>query len=164
MISKSLQDVVNEQIRNEIQSAYLYLSMSAYCESANLPGAAHWLHEQWEEELDHAMKFSKYLNARGGRVTLGAIEKPKAEWSGLLAVFQEVLGHEQKVTAMINNLYAMALKENDYASQIELQWFITEQIEEEKNASEIIEMIKMAGESGPPLMMVDRHLGARKGD
>ena len=164
MLSKSLQDAINEQIRNEIQSAYLYLSMSAYCESANLPGAAHWLRQQWEEELGHAMKFSKYVNDRGGRVMLGAIEKPKVEWPGLLAVFQEVLSHEQKVTAMINNLYAVAVKENDYASQIVLQWFITEQIEEEKNATEIIEMLKMAGESGPPLMMVDRQLGARKGD
>lgn len=163
MLSKSLQDAINEQIRNEIQSAYLYLAMSVHCESSNLPGAAHWLHEQWEEELEHAMKFSKYVNDRGGRVTLGAIDKPKAEWPSLLAVFQEVLAHEQKVTAMINNLYAIALKENDYAAQVELQWFVKEQVEEEKNATEIIEMLKMAGESGPTVMMVDRHLGARKG-
>lgn len=162
MLSKSLQDAINEQIRNEIQSAYLYLAMSEHCESSNLPGAAHWLHEQWEEELEHAMKFSKYVNDRGGRVTLGAIDKPKAEWPSLLAVFQEVLAHEQKVTAMINSLYALALKENDYAAQVELQWFVKEQVEEEKNATEIIQMLKMAGESGPTVMMVDRHLGARK--
>ena len=128
-----------------------------------MPGSAHWLHEQWEEELEHAMKFSKYVNDRGGRVILGAIEKPQAEFPSLLAVFQQVLAHEQKVTAMINNLYAMAVKENDYASQIEFQWFVKEQVEEEKNATDIIDMVKMAGESGPTLMMVDRQLGARKG-
>jgi ferritin len=163
MLSKSLQDAINEQIRNEIQSAYLYLGMSEYCASANLPGAAHWLQEQWKEELEHALKFSKYINDRGGRVVLGAIEKPPVDFPGLSGVFKEVLAHEQKVTAMINNLYAMALKENDYASQIELQWFIKEQIEEEKNATEIIEMLKIAGEAGPSLLMADRYLAARKG-
>jgi ferritin len=162
MLSKPLQDALNEQIRNEIQSAYLYLAMSEYCASANLSGAAHWLKEQWKEELDHAMKFSSYIKDRGGRVVLGAIEKPPAEFSGLSGVFKEVLAHEQKVTAMINALYATAVKDNDYASQIELQWFIKEQIEEEKNATEIIEMLKIAGESGPSLLMADRYLAARK--
>jgi ferritin len=161
MLSKSIQDAFNEQIRHEIQSAYLYLAMSAHCEASNLSGAAHWLHKQWEEELEHAMKLYKYVFDRGGRVTLGAIEKPQAEFPGLMGLFQQVLAHEQKVTAMINTLYAMALKENDYASQIEVQWFIKEQVEEEKNASSIIEMLKMAGESGPTLIMADRQLGAR---
>jgi ferritin len=161
MLSKTIQDAFNEQIRNEIQSAYLYLAMSAHCEAVNLPGASHWLHAQWEEELEHAMKLYKYVFDRGGRVTLGAIEKPQAEFTGLLGIFQQVLSHEQKVTALINNLYAAALKENDYASQIEVQWFIKEQVEEEKNASGIIEMLKMAGDSGPTLIMADRQLGAR---
>jgi ferritin len=161
MLSKAIQDAFNEQIRNEIQSAYLYLAMSAHCEAVNLPGAAHWLHKQWEEELEHAMKLYKYVFDRGGRVTLGAIEKPQAEFPGLLGIFQQVLSHEQKVTALINSLYALATKENDYASQIEVQWFIKEQVEEEKNASGIIEMLKMAGESGPTLIMADRQLGAR---
>jgi ferritin len=161
MLSKSMQDAINEQIRNEIQSAYLYLSMSAHCEAINLPGAAHWLRAQWEEELEHSMKLFKYVYNRGGRVTLQAIEKPQSEYPGLLGIFQQVLAHEQKVTALINNLYAIAAKENDYASQIELQWFIKEQMEEEKNASEIIEILKMTGESGPTLLMVDRQLAAR---
>jgi ferritin len=161
MLSKVLQDAINEQIRNEIQSAYLYLSMSAHCEAANLPGAAHWLRTQWEEELSHAMKLFKYVNERGGRVTLQSIEKPQAEFPSLLGIFQQVLAHEQKVTALINNLYSIAIKENDYATQIELQWFIKEQVEEEKNAVDIIDMLKMSGESGPALLMVDRQLGAR---
>jgi ferritin len=161
MLSKSLQDAINEQIRNEVESAYLYLSMSAHCEAANLPGAAHWLQAQWQEELSHAMKLFKYVYERGGRVTLHAIEKPAAKFSNLLGIFQQVLTHEQKVTALINDLYKAATKEQDFASQVELQWFIKEQVEEEKNASEIIEMLKMSGESGPALLMVDRQLGAR---
>lgn len=161
MLSKSVQDAINEQIRNEIQSAYLYLAMSAHCEAVNLPGSAHWLRAQWEEELEHSMKMFKYVYDRGGRVTLQAIEKPQTEYPGLLGIFQQVLAHEQKVTALINGLYAIATKENDYATQIELQWFIKEQIEEEKNASEIIEILKMTGESGPTLLMIDRQLGAR---
>jgi ferritin len=161
MLSKTLQDGLNEQIRNEFQSAYLYLAMSAHCEAVNLSGAAHWLRAQWEEETGHAMKLYKYVFDRGGRVTLGAIEKPQAEFQGLMSIFQLVLSHEQKVTALINSLYAAAIKENDYAAQIELQWFIQEQVEEEKHATEVIEMLKMAGESGPTLLMADRQLGAR---
>ena len=161
MLSKQIQDAINEQIRNEIQSAYLYLSMAAHCDAVNLPGAAHWLHAQWEEELEHSMKLFKYVNDRGGRVTLQAIEKPQTEFSSLLGIFQMVLAHEQKVTALINSLYTAAVKENDYASQVELQWFIKEQIEEEKNAAEIIEMLKLSGESGPTLLMMDRQLGMR---
>lgn len=161
MFSKAVQDAVNEQIRNEIQSAYLYLAMSAHCEAVSLSGAAHWLHAQWQEELEHSMKLFKYVYDRGGRVTLQGIEKPQTEFPSLLGIFQQVLAHEQKVTALINNLYAIATKENDYASQVEFQWFIKEQVEEEKNASEIIEMLKKSGESGPTLLMLDRQLGAR---
>jgi len=161
MLSKSLQDAINEQIRNEIESAYLYLSMSAHCEAENLPGAAHWLQAQWQEELEHAMKLFKYVYERGGRVTLQAIQKPAVKFSNLLGIFQQVYTHEQKVTALINDLYKAATKEQDFASQVELQWFIKEQVEEEKNASEIIELLKMSGESGPALLMVDRQLGAR---
>lgn len=161
MLSKSMQDALNEQIKNEIQSAYIYLAMAQHCESVNLPGFAHWLTQQWNEEMSHAMKFVDYVNDRGGRVLLGAIEKPQAEYASPLAVFKAVLAHEQKVTGMINKLYALALKENDYASQVELQWFIKEQVEEEKNAIEIIEQLKMIGDSGTPLIMLDRHLASR---
>ena len=161
MLSKTLQDAFNEQIRSEFESAYLYLSMSAHCEAVNLPGAAHWLQAQWQEELSHAMKLFKYVYERGGRVTLQAIEKPVTKFSNLLGIFQQVYAHEQKVTALIDDLYKAATKEQDVASQIELQWFIKEQVEEEKNASEVVELLKMSGESGPALLMVDRHLRAR---
>lgn len=161
MLSKSLQDAVNEQIRNEIQSAYLYLAMSAYCQSQNLPGMAKWLRVQWQEELTHGLKLYDFVHDRGGRVTLYEIEKPQADFKSPLDVFEQVYSHEQKVTALINRLYDLAAKENDHATQVELQWFITEQVEEEKNAVEIINQLKMLGEAGPALLMLDRALGTR---
>ncbi len=161
MLSKTIQDAINEQIRNEIESAYLYLAMAQHCESKNLPGSAKWLTMQWQEELEHAQKLIGYMNDRQGRVVLGAIAKPQTDWASPLAVFKDVLTHEQKVTALINGLYAQAIKENDYASQIELQWFIKEQIEEEKHATQIIDQLTMLGETGTPLFMLDRQLGMR---
>ena len=161
MISKSMQDSINEQIKNELYSSYLYLAMSAHFEAANLGGFAHWLRLQSQEELEHAMKFFDYINERGGRVHLKAIDQPPAEWSSTLTAFEEVLAHEQKVTGMIHKLYAQAVEEKDYASQIMLQWFITEQVEEEKNATEIIEQIKMIEARGSALLYLDRQLGKR---
>jgi len=161
MLSKAVQDAINEQIKNELYSAYLYLSMAAYCESINLPGFAHWMRRQYEEEVTHGLKFFDYLTERGARVTLKAIDQPPADFKSPLAMFQQTLEHEQKVTGLIHDLYALAVKENDYASQVELQWFIKEQVEEEKSASEIIEQLKMMGEHGPSLIMMDRHLASR---
>jgi ferritin len=161
MLSKALLEAINEQIKNEIQSAYLYLSMSAYCETLSLPGFATWLRIQWQEELSHAMKLFAMVNARGGQVVLQAIDKPPAKFKSPMDVFQQVLAHEQKVTSMINRLYGMAVKENDFASQIELQWFVKEQVEEEKTARDIIESLRIIGDSGTPLLMLDRQLGAR---
>ena len=161
MLSKGVQDAINEQIKHEVESAYLYLSMSAYCESLQYSGIATWLRIQWQEELDHAMKLFKYVHERGGRVILQAIDRPPAEFKSLLDVFQQVLAHEQKVTSLINKLYELTLKEPDYASQIELQWFIKEQVEEEKNAGDIIQQLKTVGENGTALIMLDRQLGAR---
>jgi ferritin len=163
MFSKTVQDAINDQINKELYSAYLYLSMSAHCEAANLPGAARWLAVQAKEEQGHAMKFFGYVHDRGGRVTLQAIAQPPAEFTSLLDLFQQVLEHERKVTGLINRLYETAVKESDYPSQILLQWFITEQVEEEKNASQIIEQLKMVGSQGTPLYMMDRQLGARAG-
>jgi ferritin len=162
MLSQAVQDAINEQIKNELYSAYLYLAMSAHCQANNLPGMAHWMTVQSKEEVGHAMKFFEYVNDRGGRVSLKAIDQPPAEWKSPLVMFQAVLEHEQKVTGLINGLYALALKENDYATQVELQWFITEQVEEEKNASEIVAQLKRAGEQGPGVAMLDRHLGKRE--
>jgi ferritin len=161
MLSKAVQDAINEQIKNELYSAYLYLSMAAYCESINLPGFAHWMRRQYEEEVTHGLKFFDYLTERGARVTLKAIDQPPADFKSPLAMFQQTLEHEQKVTGLIHDIYALAVKENDYASQVELQWFIKEQVEEEKSASEIVEQLKMMGEHGPSLIMMDRHLASR---
>lgn len=161
MLSKTIQDAINEQIKNEIQSAYLYLSMAQFCEAQTLSGCSRWLTLQWEEELEHAGKLVSYMHARGGRVVLGAIEKPQAEFPSITDVFKQVLAHEQKVTSLINALYSLAIKENDYATQVELQWFIKEQVEEEKNATEILDQLKLVGDSGTPLFMLDRQLGAR---
>lgn len=162
-LSKKLQDALNEQIREELASAYIYLSMAAYCESANLPGFAHWMRVQTQEETGHAMKFFKYISERSGRVTLQAIPQPPADFAGPTAVFEKTLAHEQYISGRINTLYGMASDEKDYASQIFLQWFVSEQVEEEKNAGEILALLRMAGEKGQGLIMLDRHLASRGG-
>lgn len=164
MLNKNVQDAINEQIKNEVFSAYLYLSMSGYFESTNLPGFARWMRVQWEEELAHALKFFDFVNDRGGRVTLGAIDQPKADFASPLDVFQQSLEHEQKVTGMINALYALAIRENDYPAQVLLQWYISEQVEEEKNATNIVEQLKRIGNDGSALLILDRELGVRKGE
>ncbi len=161
MFNKKIQDAMNQQIKNELDSAYLYLSMAAYFESINLPGLAHWMRMQDEEERLHAMKFYDFIHERGGRVILLALDQPAAEFESPLDVFEKTLEHEQKVTALINGLYALAVEEKDYASQIFLQWFITEQIEEEDNAGQIIETLKMIGDSHQGLLMLDRELAQR---
>lgn len=161
MIREGLLNAMNEQLKNEFYSAYLYLSMSAYCESINLPGFANWLRMQSQEEVDHAMKFYEFLCDRGGRVVLQAIEQPPTEFDGSLDVFQRTLEHEQKVTGLIHDLYALAVQDKDYASEVFLQWFVAEQVEEEKSASEILETLKVVGEKGQALVMLDRQLARR---
>ncbi len=161
MLSKAMQDAINQQINAEISSAYLYLSMSAHCAATNRVGSAHWMRVQWQEELSHAMKLFDYINDRGGRAVLKSVAQPPTEFKSLLDVFQQVLDHERAVTGMIHRLYEAAVKENDYATQVLLQWFITEQVEEEKNATEIIEQLKMIGDQGAAVIMLDRHLGMR---
>ena len=161
MLSKTLQDAMNEQIKNELYSAYLYLSMSAYCEETNLPGFAHWMRLQAQEEVSHAMKFYVFIYERGGRVVLQAIDQPPVEFQSPLHVFEETLGHEHKVTAMINDLYTLAVEEKDYASQAFLQWFVTEQVEEEASANEIVQKLKLMGDAPGGLFMIDKELGQR---
>lgn len=163
-ISKTMQEAINEQIKNELYSAYLYLAMSAHFEAANLPGFAHWMRVQAKEEEGHAMRFFDYVNERGGRVQLKAIDQPPQEWKSPLEVFQQVLEHEQKVTEMINGLYAQAIKENDYASQVMLHWFLEEQVEEEKSASSILEQLRMIEARGSGLLYLDHELGERGED
>jgi ferritin len=163
MLSKTLEGALNDQIKNELYSAYLYLSMAAYCDSINLSGFARWLRLQYEEEVSHAMKFFDHINDRGGRVILQAIDQPPSDFKSPLQVFENVLEHERKVTGMINKLYELAFKENDYPAQVMLQWFIEEQVEEEKTAGEIIEQLKLIGEQGSALLMLDRQLSSREG-
>ena len=161
-LSKKLQDALNEQIREELASAYIYLSMAAYCESINLRGFAHWMQAQANEEMAHAMKFYGYINERGGRVMLKALEQPPVEFAGPVDVFAKTLAHEQHITDCIHKLYALASEEKDYASLGLLQWFVDEQVEEESNAGEILDTLKMVGDKGQALFMVDRQLGARE--
>ncbi len=161
VIGRTVQEAINEQIKNEFYSGYLYLAMSAYCEANNFPGAAKWMAMQAKEEQEHGMKFYAYLFDRGGRVTLQSIPQPPAEFKGLLDIFEQSYAHEQKVTAMIDNIYALAAKENDYATVSMLKWFVDEQVEEEKNAFQIAAMLKLAGNHIPAVMMIDGRLGAR---
>ncbi len=163
MLGKAIQDAMNEQMKNEFYSAYQYLSMAAYCESENLPGFAHWMRTQAREETEHAMKFYDFILDRNGRVVLRAIEEPVVEFGSPLEVFERALEHEQRVTAMINDLYGLAVTENDYASQTFLQWFVTEQVEEEKNAGDVVETLKMIGDKSEALFLLDREL-SRRGD
>ena len=164
MLSKRLQDALNEQIKNELYSAYVYLAMTAYFEAANLRGFAHWMRVQSWEEVGHAMKIFGFVIDRGGRVVLEAIGQPPAEFKSPLDVFQKALAHERKVTGMIHRLYELAVKENDPPTQVMLHWFITEQVEEEKSAAEVVEKLKLAGDQGPALVILDRQLGERKAE
>ncbi len=163
MLSKTMQDAINDQIKHELNSAYIYLAMSAHAEAENWPGAAHWLAAQAAEEQGHAMKLFGYINDRGGRVTLQAIPQPPQEFTSLLDLFEQVLAHERKVSALINRLYEIALSEKDYAAQSMVQWFINEQVEEEKSASDIVDALKLVGTQGTALFMIDRQLGVRGG-
>jgi ferritin len=161
MLSKRIQDAMNEQIKHELYSAYLYLSMAAYSDALNLPGFAHWMRVQAQEETAHALKFYGFINERGGRVVLLAIDQPPVEFESPLDVFEKTLAHEQTVTGLINDLYALAVAEKDYASQIFLQWFVEEQVEEEASATEILETLKRVGDQGQALVMLDRQLASR---
>lgn len=161
MLSKTIQDAINDQIGKEFSSGYLYLSMSAYFQSVNLPGCAQWMRLQYQEEVSHALKLFDYVHEREGHVSLQAIAQPKTEFKSTLDVFEQALAHEREVSSSINKLYALTQKENDYPTEIELQWFITEQVEEEKNAKAIVEQLKMVGDNKVALMMLDRQLGMR---
>lgn len=161
MLSKAIQDAINEQIKNELHSAHQYLSMSAYCESVTLPGFAHWMRAQAQEEREHAMKFYDFLLNRNGRVILQAIDQPVVEFGSPVEVFEQALDQEQKVTAQINELYGLTTRENDYASQVFLQWFVTEQVEEEKNVGDVLETLTMLGDEGEALFLFDKELGKR---
>ena len=160
-MNAKIEAAFNEQINKETFSAYLYLSMVADFESKNLRGAANWMRIQAEEELLHAMKFFDFINERSGRVLLGPIEAPKTEWDSPLAAFEAALEHEKMISASINSLVDLALSEKDHAANSFLQWFVTEQVEEESNAQAIVDKLKMVGDHGVAIFMVDGELGQR---
>ena len=161
-MNKKMQTAINDQIQKEFYSAYLYLAMSAYCQEVNLCGFAKWLKVQYQEEMSHGMKLLDHLLERGAKVELGKIEAPPSEFGSPKAMFEEVLKHEKFITASINKLYETALAEKDYPAQILLQWYVSEQVEEESNASAILESLKMVGDKGAPLMYSDKELGKRQ--
>lgn len=161
MISASIQAAMNEQIGNEFFSALAYLSMSAYCEAEDLPGASAWLRAQYQEELTHAMKFVDFIQDRDGRVSISATDRPPEEFASLVSVFETALAQERAVTAQINAIYAAAVAEDDYASQAFLDWFVTEQVEEEKSVSDVVERLKLAGDNSAAILIVDSELGGR---
>ena len=161
MISKKMEKALNGQLNAELYSAYLYLSMAAYFESVALVGFANWMRVQNAEEQLHAMKFYDYIIGRGGRVTLRQIEAPPSDWDSPLAVFEATLTHEQKVTGLINDLVALARAQKDNASEIFLQWFVNEQVEEEDNVSKVLGQLKLIKDSPQALYMMDKDMGQR---
>lgn len=158
-----VQEALNRQIQHEFASAYIYLGMSAWCEERNLNGSAKWLRAQAREEIEHGMKFFDHILDRNGHVALQAIDSPPADFNSLLGVFEKAYAHEQQVTGQIRDLYALSLEEKDYPSQPLLEWFLAEQIEEEKSTSDIVAKLQLVGESGEAIYLVDRDLGEREG-
>ncbi|RPI92072.1 MAG: ferritin, partial [Chloroflexi bacterium] len=152
---------INEQIKHELYSSYLYLSMSAYCDNQNLKGFAHWMKLQADEEREHAMKFYDYLLGNAQRVNLDTIERPPVDFGSPRAIFQQVLEHERMITGRIHKLYDLALQERDYRTQIMLQWFVNEQIEEEANAMDILARIEMVEERISAILWIDKELKKR---
>jgi ferritin len=164
MLSKKMEDALNKQINAELYSAYLYLSMATDFEAKNLDGFAQWMKVQTQEEMRHAMKIYSYVNEQQGKVKLEAIDGPQTEWKSPLEMFEAAYKHEQHVTGLINNLVTLANKEKDNATSIFLQWFVTEQIEEENSTSTIVEKLKMIGDKPQGLFMLDHALAQRKAD
>lgn len=162
MISKKLSEAINAQVNAEFWSAYLYLSMSVNFEAAGMPGAAHWFKKQFAEEQEHAMKLIGYLQDQDFAPALLPIAEVDTKWPTLMAAFEKTLEHEKKVTAMIHNLYTIAVEDKDYAAQSMLKWFVDEQVEEEKNARDIIGALKAVNGNALGLYMIDKELGERK--
>lgn len=161
MQSKKLENAINEQIQREFYSSYLYLAMSAYCEEINLDGFAHWMRLQSKEEREHAMRLFNYIHSRDGHVVLQTITQPPSTFTSPKEMFQEVLKSEQDITGHIHALYELARQEGDHATEVELQWFIQEQVEEEKMAKDVLAQLDMVGDQPAALLMMDRSLGSR---
>ena len=161
MLKEKIQEALNKQIVAELYSSYLYLSMEAYFHSINLPGFANWMRVQTQEENMHGLMIFDYVAGRGGRIELGPIEEPPTEWNSPLDVFEAVYAHEQKVTGLINDLVNLAIEEKDHATNNFLQWFVKEQVEEEASADAIRQKLKLIGDDGRGLLMLDQELAQR---
>ena len=164
MLSPVIQEALNKQINYEFYSSYFYLAVSAYFESLNLGGFAYWMRLQSQEEQAHGMRLFDYLHDRNGRATFEPITQPPVEFQSPVDAFQQALQHEDHVTETIDRFYELAAQEKDYAMQVELQWFISEQIEEEKQARQILDQLKMIGDQGTALYLLDKELGERESD
>ncbi len=163
MLSDRLLKTMNEQINHELFSAYLYLAMAAQFAAQNLKGFAHWMQIQAREETGHALRLFSFINDRGGRVILKGVEAPPESWASPLAAFEAALAHEKKVTGLIHKLVDQAQSEKDHAAAVFLQWFVTEQVEEEASALEIVEKLRLVADSAQGLLMLDGILGQRAG-
>ncbi len=161
-MDKTVQDALNRQINKELFAAYLYLSMCAHFESRSLTGFARWMRAQAREELNHAMRIFDHLNERGATVELAALDQPAREFGSPVEVFEEALDHEKAVTQMIHKLYDLAEEKHDHASQLLLEWFITEQVEEEDSVGTVVDQLRMAGDNQAAILMLDRELGSRQ--
>lgn len=161
MLKKTVESAINQQINAEFHSAYLYLSMSSYCQSIGMAGCANWLKVQYQEELAHATHFFDYVLERGGRVILTPIAAVDADFKNVMHVFEETLQHELKVTGLINNLMDIAIQESDHAAKSFLQWFVDEQVEEEANVEQILNNLRLINGEGQGLLMMDREMQAR---
>lgn len=162
MISKKMQDAFNEQMKNEFESAWLYLSMATYFHSIGMDGMAHWMTLQAKEEDGHARKFMDHIIERQGRAVLSEIKKPQSEWASPLEAFKAAYKHEQFITGKIDELVSLAIAEKDNPAQVFLQWFVQEQVEEEDNASKIVQLLERVGDAGHAMVMVDAQLGKRE--
>ncbi len=161
MIDEKMQEALNEQVAAEFYSAYLYLSMSSYLDSIDLPGASNWMRVQYREEIEHGEKIFDYVMERDGRAVLKAFDAPPTEWRSALEVFEAAYAHEQKVTALLGNLLELARELKDHATEFFLQWFITEQVEEEASVKAIVQQLRLVEGSKNGHFMIDRELASR---
>lgn len=161
MIGKKVEGALNEQMKKEIYSSYLYLAMAAHFESVNLRGLARWMRVQSQEEYGHGMKIFDYLVERGGKVILQQIDAPQMKWESTRKVFEDAYQHEQKVTRSISDLVELSKTGNDHATEVFLQWFVKEQVEEEASALDIVQKLRLIGNEGAALFMLDGELGKR---
>jgi ferritin len=161
MLSEKMQAAINHQINAELHSAYIYLSMAAYFEDKNLKGFANWMRVQAEEEVGHAMRFYNFIIERRGRVLLEPVAAVPTDWASSMAAFENAFAHEQKISGLINTLMDLALKEKDHAAASFLKWFVDEQVEEEANADAVIQQLKLAGDAGAAIFILDREMATR---